>query len=159
MGARTAPGKRCLVEHRATEWYSPDPPPARMTGPGAVRWPNKKEPHTPGICAHTRALKNEGNDAIVYAQGHLRCVLRTGGDRTVQGDVSGRPAWVPSAIRVPPVHAQSTRSHLAASAAKACFMAETASEPGSSCLNHLGLRPRDDPDTKTQAQKPAPLAP
>ena len=55
MGAHMAPGKRCFVEHRATEWHSPDPPPARMTGPGAVRWPNKKEPHTPGICAHTRA--------------------------------------------------------------------------------------------------------
>ena len=68
--------------------------------------------------ARARALKNGGNDAIVYVQGHLRCVLRTGGDRTAQGDVSGRPAWVPSAIRVPPVCAQSTKSHLAASAAK-----------------------------------------
>ena len=66
-----------------------------------------------------RAVKNGGNDAIVYVKGHLRCVLRIGGDRTVQGDGTGRPAWVSSAIRVAPVHAQSVRSHLAASAAKA----------------------------------------
>ena len=101
-----------------------------------------------------RAVKTEGNDAILYAKRHLRCVLRTGGDRTVQGDVSDRPAWVPSAIRCAPVHVQSTRSHQEASAAKACSMVETASEPGSWCVNHLGLRPRDDPDTKTRARKP-----
>ena len=50
----TGPEKRCLVGHRATEWHSPDPPPARMTGPGAVRWPNKKEPRVPGT-ARARA--------------------------------------------------------------------------------------------------------
>ena len=66
-----------------------------------------------------RAVKNGGNDAIVYVKGHLRCVLRIGGDRTVQGDGTGRPAWVPIAIRVAPVHAQCVRSHLAAFAANA----------------------------------------
>ena len=69
--------------------------------------------------ARARAVKNEGNDAILYAKRRLRCALRTGGARVVQGDVPDRPAWVPSAIRVAPVHAQCVRSHLAASAANA----------------------------------------
>ena len=80
--------------------------------------------------ARARALKNGGNDAIVYVQGHLRCVLRTGGDRTVQGDAPARPAWVLGAIRVAPVHAQSVRLHMEASAAKAARWLKRLLSPG-----------------------------
>ena len=54
------------------------------------------------------ALKNGGNDAIVYAKRHLWCVFSTGGDHAAQGDAPARPAWVLGAIRVAPAHAQST---------------------------------------------------
>ena len=91
--------------------------------------------------ARARALKNGGNDAIVYAKRHLRCVLRTGGDRAVQGDVPVRPAWVLGAIWVAPVHAQSVRSHLAASAAKAARWLKRLLSPGLSARIISGLGP------------------
>ena len=92
--------------------------------------PTKRTPVYQVLHMRARALKNGGNDAIVYVKGNLRCILRTGGDLEVQGDVSGRLAWVPSAIWVAPVHAQSVRLHLAAAGAKAARWLKRLPSPG-----------------------------
>lgn len=84
------------------------------------------------LCTRARALKNGGNDAIVYAKRHLRCVLRTGGDRAAQGDVPVRLAWVLGTCDSGGPSAHTERQITPGSlCCKGCSMAQTASEPGS----------------------------